>query len=87
MPPLERVVNTPTRGTRPHAGRGAPDLARSPANIAAGVPNCYRKSPAGRAASALQRFMELIDAPRRKTADMPLHVQTDRDQRFRPAHV
>lgn len=33
---------------------------------------------AGRAASALQRFVELIDSLARETADMPLHVQTDR---------
>lgn len=36
------------------------------------------KATAGRAASALQRFMELIDALAQETADMPLHVQTDR---------
>ena len=36
------------------------------------------KALAGRAASALQRFMELIDALAQETADMPLHVQTDR---------
>ncbi len=41
--------------------------------------SCYRKKAlAGRAASALQRFMELIDALAQETADMPLHVQTDR---------
>lgn len=41
--------------------------------------SCYRKkATAGRAASALQRFMELIDALAQETADMPLHVQTDR---------
>ncbi|MGX5149205.1 3'-5' exonuclease, partial [Enterobacter hormaechei] len=36
------------------------------------------KALAGRAASALQRFLELIDALAQETADMPLHVQTDR---------
>lgn len=36
------------------------------------------KALAGRAASALQRFMELIDALAQETTDMPLHVQTDR---------
>ncbi|XNM77086.1 hypothetical protein ACLK19_25710 [Escherichia coli] len=36
------------------------------------------KALAGRAASALQRFMELIDALAQETADMPLHVQTHR---------
>lgn len=39
---------------------------------------CRKKALAGRAASALQRFMELIDALAQETADMPLHVQTDR---------
>ena len=33
---------------------------------------------AGRAASSLQRFTELVDALAHETADMPLHVQTDR---------
>ncbi|MGS9149893.1 hypothetical protein ACQWF9_27760, partial [Salmonella enterica subsp. enterica serovar Infantis] len=33
---------------------------------------------AGRAASALQRFMDLIDALAQETAVMPLQVQTDR---------
>ncbi|XNM61791.1 3'-5' exonuclease [Escherichia coli] len=36
------------------------------------------KALAGRAASALQRFMELIDALAQETADTPLHVQSDR---------
>ena len=33
---------------------------------------------AGRAASALQRFIELVESLAHETADMPLHVQTDR---------
>lgn len=33
---------------------------------------------AGRAASALQRFCELVDSLASETVDMPLHVQTDR---------
>ena len=40
--------------------------------------SCCRKKPSRGAASALQRFMELIDALAQETADMPLHVQTDR---------
>jgi DNA helicase-2/ATP-dependent DNA helicase PcrA len=76
---FERVVNTPTRHRRPHAGRGAPDLARSSADAVAACRELLQeKALAGRAASALQRFMELIDALAQETADMPLHVQTDR---------
>ncbi|MGK4864756.1 DNA helicase II, partial [Salmonella enterica] len=36
------------------------------------------KSLAGREAISLQRYMELNDALAQETADMPLHVQTDR---------
>ena len=36
------------------------------------------KNIAGARCQRLQRFMELIDALAQETADMPLHVQTDR---------
>jgi DNA helicase-2/ATP-dependent DNA helicase PcrA len=36
------------------------------------------KALAGRAASALQRFTELVDSLAQETSEMPLHVQTDR---------
>ena len=36
------------------------------------------KALAGRAAAALQRFTELVDSLAQETAELPLHVQTDR---------
>lgn len=77
---FERVVNTPTRGI----GDRTLDVLRQTARDRQLTlwQSCglllQEKAMAGRAASALQRFMELIDALDHETADMPLHVQTDR---------
>lgn len=77
---FERVVNTPTRGI----GDRTLDVVRQTSRdrqltlwqVCREL--LQEKATAGRAASALQRFMELIDALAQETADMPLHVQTDR---------
>ena len=77
---FERVVNTPTRGI----GDRTLDVVRQTSRDRQLTlwQSCREllkeKVLAGRAASALQRFMELIDAMAQETADMPLHVQTDR---------
>ncbi|MBW7984493.1 DNA helicase II [Enterobacillus tribolii] len=77
---FERVVNTPTRGI----GDRTLDVVRQAARDRqltmwqATRELLQEKVFAGRAASALQRFLELIDALARDTAEMPLHVQTDR---------
>ena len=77
---FERVVNTPTRGigdrtldvVRQAAREGQLTLWQSCRQL------LKEKILAGRAASALQRFIELIESLSQETADMPLHVQTDR---------
>ena len=77
---FERVVNTPTRGI----GDRTLDVVRQASRDRqltlwqACRELLQEKALAGRAASALQRFTELIDALAQETADMPLHVQTDR---------
>lgn len=77
---FERVVNTPTRGI----GDRTLDVVRQASRDRqltlwqACRELLQEKALAGRAASALQRFLELIDALAQETADMPLHVQTDR---------
>jgi DNA helicase-2/ATP-dependent DNA helicase PcrA len=77
---FERVVNTPTRGI----GDRTLDVVRQTARDRqltmwqATRALLQDKVLAGRAASSLQRFTELVDALAHETADMPLHVQTDR---------
>ncbi|VEA71211.1 DNA helicase II [Serratia rubidaea] len=77
---FERVVNTPTRGI----GDRTLDVVRQTARDRqltlwqATRALLQDKVLAGRAASALQRFTELVDSLAHETADMPLHVQTDR---------
>jgi len=77
---FERVVNTPTRGI----GDRTLDVVRQTARDRqltlwqATRELLQEKVLAGRAASAMQRFLELIEALAQETADMPLHVQTDR---------
>ena len=77
---FERVVNTPTRGI----GDRTLDVVRQTARErqltlwqTARV-LLQEKALAGRAASALQRFTELVDSLAQETSEMPLHVQTDR---------
>lgn len=77
---FERVVNTPVRGI----GERTLDVVRQTARER----QCtlWRASDTllregilvGRAAAALQRFIELIAALKRETVDLPLHDQTDR---------
>ena len=77
---FERVVNTPTRGigdrtldvVRQSARDRQLTLWQSSRELLA------EKVLAGRAASALQRFIELIDSLSQETCELPLHVQTDR---------
>jgi len=77
---FERVVNTPTRGV----GDRTLDVVRQTAREKqltlwqATRELLQNRALAGRAASALQRFCELVDALAHETAEMPLHVQTDR---------
>lgn len=76
----ERVVNTPVRGV----GDRTLDVVRQTAREKqltlwqATRELLQTRALAGRAASALQRFCELVDSLATETADMPLHVQTDR---------
>ncbi|SLM64962.1 MULTISPECIES: DNA helicase II [Dickeya] len=77
---FERVVNTPTRGI----GDRTLDVVRQTARDRqltlwqATRTLLQEKALAGRAAAALQRFLELVDALASDTAELPLHVQTDR---------
>ncbi|GKX57270.1 DNA helicase [Leminorella grimontii] len=77
---FERVVNTPTRGI----GDRSLDVIRHAARDRqitlwqSSVALLSEKVLAGRAAAAVQRFIELIEALTRETGELPLHVQTDR---------
>ncbi|MBO0638791.1 DNA helicase II [Pantoea agglomerans] len=77
---FERVVNTPTRGV----GDRTLDVVRQTARERqmtlwqATRELLQSRALAGRAASALQRFCELVDSLAAETAELPLHVQTDR---------
>ncbi|MFE8115768.1 DNA helicase II [Brenneria goodwinii] len=77
---FERVVNTPTRGI----GDRTLDVVRQTSRDRqltlwqSTRALLQEKVLAGRAASALQRFVELVDALADETAELPLHVQTDR---------
>ncbi|HGJ5892548.1 MAG TPA: DNA helicase II [Arsenophonus apicola] len=77
---FERVVNTPTRGI----GERTLDTVRQVAREKQLTlwESCEyllrEKVLGGRAAGAIERFLELIDALAKETMDMPLHVQTDR---------
>ncbi|MFS1562264.1 MAG: DNA helicase II [Candidatus Arsenophonus phytopathogenicus] len=77
---FERVVNTPTRGI----GERSLDTIRQAAHEKQLTlwESCEyllaEKVLGGRAAGAIERFLELIDALAKETTDMPLHVQTDR---------
>ncbi|EST57050.1 DNA helicase II [Proteus cibi] len=77
---FERVVNTPTRGI----GDRTLDIVRQVARDnqitlwESALQVIEHKMLAGRATAAIQRFLELIETLASETADMPLHVQTDR---------
>lgn len=77
---FERVVNTPTRGI----GDRTLDIVRQVARDnqitlwESALQVIEHKMLAGRATAAIQRFLELIETLASDTADMPLHVQTDR---------
>lgn len=77
---FERVVNTPTRGI----GDRTLDIVRQVARDnqitlwESALQVIEHKMLAGRATAAIQRFLELIETLSSETADMPLHVQTDR---------
>lgn len=77
---FERVVNTPTRGI----GDRTLDIVRQVAREnqitlwESALQVIEHKMLAGRATAAIQRFLELIETLASETADMPLHVQTDR---------
>lgn len=77
---FERVVNTPTRGI----GDRTLDIVRQVAREnqitlwESALHVIEHKMLAGRATAAIQRFLELIETLSSETADMPLHVQTDR---------
>lgn len=77
---FERVVNTPTRGI----GERTLGLIREAARDRglnlwqAAIELCERKVLAGRAASAVSQFINLINLLERDTDELPLHVQIDR---------
>jgi DNA helicase-2/ATP-dependent DNA helicase PcrA len=77
---FERVINTPTRGI----GDRTLDVVRQAARDRQQTlwPTVRQllseRVLAGRAASALLRFIELVEALAEETADLPLYVQTDR---------
>ncbi|RLM18950.1 DNA helicase II [Brenneria alni] len=77
---FERVVNTPTRGI----GDRTLDVVRQTARDRqltlwqSTRVLLQEKVLAGRASASLQRFIELVDALAYETAELPLHVQTDR---------
>lgn len=77
---FERVVNTPTRGI----GDRTLDIVRQVARDnqitlwESALQVIEHKMLAGRATARIQRFLELIETLASETADMPLHVQTDR---------
>ena len=77
---FERVINTPTRGI----GDRTLDVIRQSARVRqltlwqTACELLQEKAIAGRAAAAVQRFIELIDALAIETQELPLHTQTDR---------
>ena len=77
---FERVGNTPTRGI----GDRTLDVVRQVASgnhitlWESALQVIEHKMLAGRAIAAIARFLELIETLANETADMPLHVQTDR---------
>ncbi len=77
---FERVVNTPTRGI----GDRTLDVIRQAARdrqltLWQSTRELLNEQVlAGRAASAMRRFIELVEALAEETADLPLHVLTDR---------
>ena len=77
---FERVVNTATRGI----GDRTLDVVRQVARDnqitlwESALQVIEHKMLAGRAIAAIARFLELIETLANETADMPLHVQTDR---------
>lgn len=77
---FERVVNTPTRGI----GDRTLDVVRQVARDnqitlwESALQVIEHKMLADRAIAAIARFLELIETLANETADMPLHVQTDR---------
>ncbi|WP_445286296.1 DNA helicase II [Xenorhabdus sp. PB61.4] len=77
---FERVVNTPTRGIGDRTLDVVRQMARDQQKTLweSSQLLIQEKVLAGRAASALQRFIELINALETETQEMSLHVQTDR---------
>lgn len=76
---FERVVNTPTRGLGDKTLETLRLAARDRGCTMwdASVALLEEKVLAGRAASALGRFVELINALEDDTSELPLHAQTD----------
>lgn len=77
---FERVINTPTRGIGDrtldvirYAARDRQTTLWQTANAL-----LQEKVITGRAASAIQRFIELIGALTQETSELPLYIQTDR---------
>ncbi|MGL6116431.1 DNA helicase II, partial [Plesiomonas sp.] len=77
---FERVINTPTRGIGDRTLEQIRHTARDNQQTLwqAAEFLLQHKVLAGRAASALMRFVELIGALEIETCDLPLHIQTDR---------
>lgn len=77
---FERVVNTPTRGIGDRTLEIVRQVARENQITLweSALQVIEHKMLAGRATAAIQRFLELIETLATETAEMPLHVQTDR---------
>ncbi len=77
---FERVVNTPTRGIGDRTLDIVRTASRDRQTTLWQTTNAllHEKIIIGRAASALQRFIELIGALTQETSNLPLYIQTDR---------
>lgn len=76
---FERVINTPTRGIGERTLLLIRQAARAHATPLwpAALQLLQQQGLTGRAAAAVQRFLELIEALARDSLDLPLHQQTD----------
>lgn len=76
---FERIVNTPTRGIGIQTLNVVRQTARDRQLTLweATSELLYKKILSGSAASALQRFTELVDSLEQKTAKMPLYIQIE----------
>lgn len=81
---FERVINTPTRGIGERTLLLIRQAARAHATPLwqAALRLLQQQGLTGRAAAAVQRFLELIEALARDSVDLPLYQQTDQVIRY-----